>query len=120
MNDAQRSLTPRERRAIVRATMPASVTPEHPDYTREVFSVDQAALYLCVDRTRVYADVAAGKLGCRKDGARRYRFSQADLDAWRLAHRIEPRAAKAIRLLSPVRSVGERQPLRLPAKRRFQ
>lgn len=61
--------------------LPPSLSPEHPDYTRERYSVPQAAAYLLVSPSRIYADTSAGQLAHRKDGNRRLRFSQADLDA---------------------------------------
>ena len=87
--------------------LPSPVTPAHPDYEREVYSVAQAAAYLCVHVSRIYADAAARRIGCRRDGRRRLRFSQGDLDRWRQARRVEPR--DAVTSSAPVR-VARRQP----------
>lgn len=104
--------------------LPPSLAPEHPDYRRERYSVAQAALYLIVHVSRVYADAAAGRLGHRRDGNRRLRFSQADLDEWRTARRVEVRP-QAHQVTAP-RAPAPRVPTVtaslesfMPKKRRF-
>jgi excisionase family DNA binding protein len=100
-------------------TLPVSVPPGHPDYTRETYSLAQAAAYLCVSATWVYREVAAGQLAHRRHGSgrnARITFSQADLDAWRQSRRVERRAATALGTSASARL----QPLPIPARRRFQ
>lgn len=112
--------------------IPTSVDQAHPDYGRERYSVDEAAAYLLVHVTRIYRDAAAGRLAHRRDGVRRLRFSQADLDAWRAARRREVTDATEKRTAHRafVKSVVDealrpapvvvRQPLPMPARRRLQ
>lgn len=91
--------------------MPLVLHADDPAYALERYSVPQAAAYLLVSPSRIYADVSAGRLAHRKDGNRRLRFSQADLDAWRAARRVEVRdrprlaAAKASPLASRLRDL---------------
>ena len=100
--------------------LPPSLPVDHPDYTRERFSVAEAAAYLLVHVTRIYADAAKGELGYRRDGNRRLRFSQADLDAWRQARRVEARTTPARMVTRSSRPVAAPAAvLPLPAKRRF-
>lgn len=73
---------------------PTSLTPDHPDYTREVYSVKQAAAYLRVSVDRVYEEAAARRLAHRRH-RRTILFSQADLDAWRQAGRVDVAGAPA-------------------------
>ena len=79
-------------------TVPEPVSEGHPLYRDERYTPPQAAAYLhiCVDR--VYRYAAGGQLGHRRDGRRRLRFSQADLDVWRAAHRVEARDRATVRL----------------------
>ncbi len=84
------------------AALPPILEPTDPGYTREVYDVKQAAAYLVVHVSRIYADIAKGELAHRKDGNRRLRFSQADLDAWRLARRVEVRGAVSRETRPPV------------------
>lgn len=74
--------------AIATVALPPTLAPSDPNYRRERYSVDQAAVYLEVNRSRIYSLCALGVLAHRVDGGRK-RFSQADLDAWRDACRIE-------------------------------
>lgn len=71
--------------------LPPSLHSDHPDYTRERYTVLQAAQYLQRQRSRIYLAVARGEISYRQDGEVRgtIRFSQADLDAWRQARRHE-------------------------------
>lgn len=104
---------------MTRAELPPTLPADHPDYVRERFTVKQAALYLDIKAWHVYAEMAAGRLGYRRDTPRRLRLSQADLDAWRASKRVDV-------LREPVRVPRHRaaairalKPLELPAVRRF-
>lgn len=105
--------------ALVAIALPPSLPASHPDYTRERYSVDQAAAYLEVHRSRIYTLAAQRAIGHRVDGGRK-RFSQADLDAWRAAHRREAAPAFDARRPRVVTADGV-QAIALPAivRRRF-
>ena len=92
-------------------TLPGLVEPGDRRYALEVLTVKQAALYLGVSVTKVYRELGAGRIGCRRDGRRSVRFSQADLDAWRAAKRVEVATTGA--------SVAVLQPLPRIARPRF-
>ena len=94
-------------------TMPPVLLPTDPSYTLEVYDVRQAAAFLCVHRSRIYADIAAGLLAHRRDGHRRIRFSQADLDQWRQAKRVEAKPARLTLV------ANDRRAIRMPKVRRF-
>lgn len=102
-------------------TLPATVHPDDPEYTRERYSVTQAAAYLNRSTDLVYAEASAKRLGHRRDGTRRLFFSQWDLDLWRAARRCEQKGAPAdSQLIGRVtRPRQAAQDLRLPAVRRF-
>lgn len=107
-------------------TLPPSVHPTDPNYRRPRYTTAEAALYLTISRESLYTAVQRGELGCVKlDGPhvvqgskRRMRFSQADLDAWIDAHRVEanPQAlndlarAKAKRTKAPRPSITHLMP----------
>jgi excisionase family DNA binding protein len=71
--------------------LPPSVAPSDPDYTRERYSVAQAAVYLGLSAHGVYRLVADRQLGCLRVGESRgrIRISQADLDHYRRTRRQE-------------------------------
>jgi hypothetical protein len=80
--------------------LPASVHPDHPDYTLERYDVRQAAVYLGRAVPFIYGEVAGRRIAYRRDNPEnshatkrrttaRIRFSQKDLDAWRDARRVE-------------------------------
>jgi len=99
--------------------MPSAMAPSDPDYTRELYSVEQAAVYVGVGTWKVYAAVASGELAHRRLG--RIRFSQADLDAWRAANRVEAKSFARLLQISSA-SVDRReqlQPIPRPVVRRF-
>ena len=110
------------RRALA---LPPSLRPADADYQRERYSVAQAALYLHVSVDVVYAEVAAGSIGHRRDEPKRTRsaprvrktsgrlhFAQSDLDAWRLARRHEPAGRATV-------EANRIEAIELPAVRRF-
>ena len=73
--------------------LPPTLRPSDADYGRERYDTAQAALYLNVPISAVYTAIAGKTIGHRRQGhgrGGRVRFSQADLDAWRLAQRVEP------------------------------
>lgn len=105
------------KRAVV---LPPMLTPSDPRYTLETYSVAQAAGYLGIAVCRVYQHASTGELAHLKDGARRLRFSQADLDAWRQRRRVEARAET--RTFVPVPVARQREQvgdIPLPRHRRF-
>jgi excisionase family DNA binding protein len=67
-------------------TLPPTLPVNAPDYSRERYDVRAAAEYLAIPVGSLYRETAAGTIACRRTG-RALRFSQADLDAWRQAHR---------------------------------
>lgn len=69
--------------------VPTTLHSSDPNYTRERYSVAQAAVYLDVPVGAVYEAVGKRQIAHRRLGRGRIRFSQADLDAWRRANRIE-------------------------------
>ncbi len=98
--------------------LPPTLAPSDPDYTRERYDVKQAAAYLVVTPTTVYIEANAHALGHRKDGNRRRVFSQADLDAWRAARRVESEDRRPLRPV-PRRATRQLAPLPLPKQRVF-
>jgi excisionase family DNA binding protein len=101
------------------ATMPIVLHTTDPAYTLERYSVPQAAAYLLVSVSRVYADASAGRLAHRKDGNRRLHFSQADLDAWRAPRRVEVRDRPRLIAAKSAPPAGRLQDLPLPKTLRF-
>lgn len=100
--------------------LPQVLDPAHPAYGLETYSVRTAAAYLVCHPAQIYARAAKGELGYRRDGNRRLRFSQADLDAWRQARRVEARTTSARMVTRSSRPVAAPAAvLPLPAKRRF-
>jgi excisionase family DNA binding protein len=101
--------------------MPLLVHAGDPGYVLERFTVKQAANYLSLPVSQVYALAAARAISYRRDTAKgRIRFSQADLDAWREARHVDV-APKFQRSTSTVRPRARTAvaTLPLPAKRRF-
>ena len=78
-------------------TLPPSLTPEHPDYTRERYSLDQAAEYLQTSRAALYSLVAKNAIGHAIGTRRRKLFAQSDLDQFRASRRRGP----AVSAISP-------------------
>lgn len=73
--------------------LPPTLPTGHPDLKRERYNSAQAAIYLDVPVDVIYRAVAKRAIGHRRaSGSRggRVRFSQADLDAYREAQRVEP------------------------------
>jgi excisionase family DNA binding protein len=77
--------------------VPPTLPPTHPEYGLERYRLEQAARYLRRSVRSLQQDVAKRRIAFRRDG-RRLWFSQADLDAWREAHRVElsPRAVATV------------------------
>lgn len=110
--------TPRE------LTLPRTLTPDDPDYTRERYTLAQAADYLQTSRAALYGLVAKNAIGHAIGTRRRKLFAQSDLDQFRASRRRGP-VAQAI---SPVH-VGaasarraqraDANTLQLPKVRRF-
>lgn len=72
--------------------LPPTLRPSDADYGRERYDTAQAALYLCVSRDVIYTAIKTHSLSHRRHASGRggrVRFSQADLDAWRQAQRVE-------------------------------
>lgn len=80
------------------AVLPELVLENDLRYRLERFTPAQAAGYLHIAIDRVYRYAAGGQIGHVKDGRRRIRFSQADLDLWRQARRVEPRDAATVKV----------------------
>lgn len=97
--------------------LPPSLHDTDPDYARERYDPLQAAAYLGVDRSTVYAEVRTGRLSHRRDGVRgRISMSQRDLDEWRQARRHDVSA-----LPTSTRGPVSKHAVTLPAvpRRRF-
>lgn len=73
-------------------TLPPTLRPSDPDYSRERYGPAEAALYLAISKDALYDAVHARAIGHRRlrpgRGGKIF-FSQADLDAWRASQRIE-------------------------------
>lgn len=102
-------------------SLPVSLPASDPDYTRERYSVGQAAAYLCASTKLVYTLAASGRLAHRRDGrgrTNRLLFSQADLDGYRATSRIEShRSAESI---ASTAASSTLRPVPVPSRRRFQ
>lgn len=91
-------------------SQPVTLSPQDPEYTLERYDPSQAAAYLRIDRSTVYAEIHAGRIGHRRAGHRgRILMSQQDLDRWRQAQRQEPierapSSVKAPKSTAPARS----------------
>lgn len=102
------------------AILPASLTPDHPDYALERYSVPQAARYLGLSANELRREAWARRLGFRQRTRHaRMTFSQADLDRWRQASRHEPRLADAVNVAVKTPRQGRPASLKLPTIRRF-
>lgn len=103
-------------------TLPPTLRSSDADYTRERYDSAQAALYLDVPRDVIYTAIKHRRIGHRRqtaDHGGRVRFSQADLDAWRQAQRVEAAAPNARRTAAPRARGAELQDL-MPQNRWFQ
>lgn len=107
-------------------TLPVSVSVDHPDYTRERYTLDQASGYLHMCRDIVYRESIAMRIGHRitsqssratGEKARRL-YSQRDLDVYRESQRQEPATGgrTAPRASADTRHVLE---IPMPKVRRF-
>lgn len=70
-----------------RIELPELVTNDDLRYTRERYTLDQAAEYLMISRSSLYGLVAAGKIAHAIGSRGRKLFSQADLDEFRESRR---------------------------------
>lgn len=113
-------------------TLPPSLLSSDPDYTRERYDVDQAALYLGRSADFVYRLVEKNEIGYRRDRSKkrsearvrrtsgRLSFSQADLDAYRARCRSE--AISNVKPAATSMAVNGSSPaavLPMPAERRL-
>jgi excisionase family DNA binding protein len=100
--------------------MPTLVTPDHLDYTRELFSVSAAAAYLVTSRDAIYREAHAGRIGHMVASRRRLLFSQQDLDVYRASLRKPARTVVAAPAPRQRRSAPSPAcVLDLPKERRF-
>ena len=90
-------------------TLPPTLHESDPDVGRERFDVLQAAAYLQISRAALYREVAAGRIGHRRSGTGKrggtIRFSQRDLDVWRLAQHRAPTNRESKEVLDVLRDV---------------
>ena len=61
-------------RARTDIALPESLPATHPDYGRERYDVQQAAVYLQIGRSEVYAHAKAGRIAHGKRSQRIYSF----------------------------------------------
>lgn len=76
--------------------MPEPVLAHHALYRVERYSVQQAAVYLCTSRARIYQLATEGRIAHGKRSQKIF-FAQADLDAYRESQRVEARVIESPR-----------------------
>jgi excisionase family DNA binding protein len=104
------------------ATMPATLTPDDPNYTRARYDVRQAAAYLELSVPTLYRRLGERAIGHVKYGRghnARIHFSQSDLDAFVARHRVPARVGDQVQLHRPSSARARRRVIGVPTERMF-